>query len=264
VNQMRFFSSSALASAEKLRLAASCSAAETMDRGSRLRPPRHAGPPRATRNPQDVCGADARHKAGAHLGGLLVLLRLGGENLDRAARLLDRGDRRLRGAVDLEIQLGLDLARAEQPHAVPGATQHARPHQRRRVDHVLGVELARVDRGLDAAEIHLVELLGEDVVEAALGQAAMQRHLAALEALDAHARARRLALAAAAAGLARARADAAPDAVPMLARARPVGEFVELHRSLLVTPPPARGAPPWRSCRAPRACPRAPTPARSC
>src|SRR6202011_5931149 len=42
VNQMRFFSSSALASAEKLRLAANCSAAETMVTGSRLRlPPRY-------------------------------------------------------------------------------------------------------------------------------------------------------------------------------------------------------------------------------
>src|SRR5579883_80811 len=61
----------------------------------------------------------------------------------------------------------------------------------------------------------------------------MQRHLATLEALDAHARARGLALAAAATRLARARADAAADALPALARARPVGEFVELHRSLL-------------------------------
>src|SRR5215471_8804124 len=192
------------------------------------------------------------------LRGLFFRLGLGGEDLDRAAGLLDRRHRRLRGAIDLEIQLGLDLARAEQPHAVLGAAQHARPDQRGDVDRVLRVELAGIDRGLNAAEIHLVELLGEDVGEAALRQAAMQRHLTALEALDAHARARGLALAAAAASLARARADAAPDAVPRLARARPVGEFVELHRSLLITPPPARGAPPWRSSRAPRAYPRAP------
>ena len=44
----------------------------------------------------------------------------------------------------------------------------------------------------------------------------MQRHLAAFEALDAHAGARRLALAAAAAGLALARADAAADADALL------------------------------------------------
>ena len=45
----------------------------------------------------------------------------------------------------------------------------------------------------------------------------MQRHLAAFEALDAHAGARLLALAAAAAGLALARADAAADALARLA-----------------------------------------------
>jgi len=42
------------------------------------------------------------------------------------------------------------------------------------------------------------EFQPEDVVEAALGQAPVQRHLAALEALDAHAGTRGLALAAAA------------------------------------------------------------------
>ena len=54
----------------------------------------------------------------------------------------------------------------------------------------------------------------------------MQRHLAALEALDAHARARGLALAAAAAGLALAGADAAADALARLAGAGTAGEFV--------------------------------------
>ena len=52
---------------------------------------------------------------------------------------------------------------------------------------------------LDFAEIGLIELDGERcVAEAALGQAPVQRHLAAFEALDAHARTRGLALAAAA------------------------------------------------------------------
>src|SRR6188474_1612425 len=58
----------------------------------------------------------------------------------------------------------------------------------------------------------------------------MQRHLAALEALDPYAGARGLALAAATAGLASTRADAAPDAKALLARARARGDFVELHR----------------------------------
>jgi hypothetical protein len=62
----------------------------------------------------------------------------------------------------------------------------------------------------------------------------MQRHLAALESLDAHARSRGLALAAAAAGLAHARADAAADALALLARTRPVGKLIELHDAVLI------------------------------
>jgi hypothetical protein len=44
-----------------------------------------------------------------------------------------------------------------------------------------------IDRVLEPVEIDLGEIETEDVVEAALRQTAMQRHLAALEALDAHA-----------------------------------------------------------------------------
>ena len=66
-----------------------------------------------------------------------------------------------------------------------------------RVDRLVGVETTRVDRGLDPAEIDLVEAVGRHRVEAALGQAAMQGHLAAFEAADAHTRACGLALAAA-------------------------------------------------------------------
>src|SRR5205823_3940621 len=103
------------------------------------------------------------------------------------------------------------------------------------IDGGADVEQARVDGGLHAAEIDLVEFARKrGVLETALGQAAMERHLAALETLDAHARARGLALAAAAAGLAHARADAAPDAGPLLAGARPVSEFVEFHDNVLV------------------------------
>src|SRR5262249_17054320 len=95
------------------------------------------------------------------------------------------------------------------------------------------LELAGVDGGLDAAKIDLVELDGKGgVLEAALGQPPVQRHLTALKSLNPNARARGLALAAATASLAGARADAAPDARGLLAGARTVGEFVELHGSL--------------------------------
>src|SRR5262249_54464918 len=99
------------------------------------------------------------------------------------------------------------------------------------IDHRAGIEPPGIDRRLNPAEIDLVEPERERrVAKAALGQPAMQRHLAALEALDAHAGTRGLALAAAPAGLARAGADAAADAAALLARARAVGELVKLHR----------------------------------
>src|SRR5216683_2728934 len=133
---MRFLSSSALASAEKFRLAASCSAAETMACGS---------------------GCAPKRRVAAYMG----------------------------------IRPPFYPPR-------PWAAKHARAHQRADVDHVLEVDLAGVDRFLHLAEVHLVELLGKNIGEAALGQPAVERHLAALEPLDAHARTRGLALAAAA------------------------------------------------------------------
>ena len=59
-----------------------------------------------------------------------------------------------------------------------------RPRPARRRDRRLAASsLPGIDRLLDAAEIDLVVALGEDVVEAALGQAPIERHLAAFEAL---------------------------------------------------------------------------------
>src|SRR5437868_519143 len=134
---MRFFSSSALASAPKLRFAASCSAAETMF-GFLPEPP--SPPPRETglsgrsadtghylvlgRDKSIVRSTDSPRvpRAMTQMLRRLAVFRLGGrQDLDRAAGLLDRGNRRLGGAVHLDGQLGLDLATAEQPHAVLGA-----------------------------------------------------------------------------------------------------------------------------------------------
>src|SRR5262249_56835503 len=90
-----------------------------------------------------------------------------------------------------------------------------------------------MEGGVGGDSIALCELEGKGVVlEAALGQPPVQRHLPALKSLDSHARARGLALAPATAGLAAAGADAAPDAGALLAGARTVGQFVELHGSL--------------------------------
>src|SRR5512147_2789482 len=144
---MRFLSSSALASAEKLRLAASCSAAETIARSC---PP---APRRRRRN--SIRLACRPYLTNPYIGALLgrslafgglgfrlalafaalaLALALGGcerhalvlasglvvgdflgrsQDFHRAAGLLDRLDRRLRGAVDRERSLGLELAMAE-------------------------------------------------------------------------------------------------------------------------------------------------------
>src|SRR6476646_6814358 len=97
------------------------------------------------------------------------------------------------------------------------------------VDRALHIELARVDRLLDRADVHLGIILGEDVVEAALRQPHVERHLATLEAVDRHARARLGALLATPGGLAETRADATADANATLARALVILEFVEFH-----------------------------------
>src|SRR6201993_2002796 len=154
----------------------------------------------------------------------------GSQDLHGAPGLLDGLDRRFRRAVHLDIDLGLELAAAEQPHAGLGAAQHAGLHQRLGVDGRAGIDRLGVDRLLETVEIDLGVFDPEHVVEAALGQAAMHRHLAAFKTLDADARTRGLALAAAARGLALAGTDATADTHALLARAGIVGDLAELHR----------------------------------
>src|SRR5437867_8852615 len=102
-------------------------------------------------------------------------------------------------------------------------------------------------------------LLPEDVVEAALGQPAMQRHLPALETLDGDAGARGLTFSAPSASLALAGTDAAahPDAV--LSSPWIIGELIKFHDFLPSflsfgfnrSPRPGPNVGPWQSCRAP-------------
>src|SRR5229473_1174128 len=241
VNQMRLFKSSAFAKAPKLRLAASCSAAETMS---------------APLPPCPYMGSVLRFAARRFRGRgflrflrlrffLRLFLRLLGlgllgralrlrrrQPLDRAAEFFDRRRRRFRSAMHLEGDLGLEFAAAEQPHAVERAVQDAGRDQRLGRHRLSRVEPALVDRGLHAAEIHFVQVKREDIGETALRQPAMDRHLSAFEALDAHARARLLALDAAAAGLALARADAASDPLSETARTGAVRDLIEFHWTL--------------------------------
>ena len=73
-------------------------------------------------------------------------------------RLFHRRHRRFGGAEDRKRDFGLDFAAAKKPHAVLGAAQDAGLDQGRGIDRVRPVEPAGIDRLLDAAEIHLVEL----------------------------------------------------------------------------------------------------------
>src|SRR5262249_1705778 len=97
------------------------------------------------------------------------------------------------------------------------------------------VLLTIIEGSLDFAAFVPLYLAGKrGILEAALRQSSMQRHLAAFEAFYTHARARRLALAAAAASLARAGADSAADARRFLAGAYAIGKLVKLHCIVLL------------------------------
>ena len=148
---------------------------------------------------------------------------------------------------------------AQDAHAVERAADDARGHQRGDVHRLGRIEQPGVHGRLQAAEIDLVEDLAVELVEAALGQAPMQRHLAAFEAAEAHAGARRLALAAAAALL------PMPEPMPRPMRTRILRDpglslsslrricnslLLPLWRSQAFRRPPARDGGSCGSCRA--------------
>src|SRR5882757_4731324 len=167
---MRFFSSSALASAPKLRFAASCSAAETMSWLSPAAP--HASSPwRDRRQTPDIiwCSAlispsfyrrlPAPWRAMTQMLRRLAFCLLGwSQDLHGTAGLFDRRDRRFRGAVHLDGELRLDFAATEQPQAILGAAQHAGLHQRFGGDGLLGIDQLGVDRLLQTVEVDLGEI----------------------------------------------------------------------------------------------------------
>src|SRR5260370_13432405 len=138
------------------------------------------------------------------------------------------------------MRLGLQFAGAQDLHAVPRMGDDAGLQQALDRDRFGGVELAGVDGALDPPEIDLVVDCLPGRGEAAFWQPPMQRHLAALEALDAHARARGLALAAAPGLLALARTGAARHSNAGLRGARIVSNLVELHGAILYSPSTTR------------------------
>src|SRR5579871_2452246 len=222
VNQMRFLSSSALAKADQLILAASCSAADAMADSLRTAParapwfttchsrrpgPAWTGRPLAYgRRARQCHPADGRRSRGGGRSGLLP------QRLEAAAGLLDRRRGALRRRLDFEPRARRPFADAKNFHAVAPPRHDPGFNQAVDGDRLGRVELAGVDRALNAPQVDLVIGEPRGRIETALRLPAMQRHLPAFEALDADARAGRLPLAAAAGLLALARADAAPDA----------------------------------------------------
>src|ERR1700731_3143395 len=217
-------------------LAASCSAADAMYPF----PTRH-GPTQKPSRPRNAPGSGRRRlRLGLAPGPALWLLRLcrrlrlgscrAAGNEDFPAGRFDGRNSRFRSARHLDRDRGADCALGQQADTVARPAQDMRRHQLLRVEAALGGELAGIERLLQLAEIHDLEVLLKDfVVEAALRQPAMQRGLAALEAVKRDAGARGLALAAASGGLSLAGSDAAADPLGSVVRARIVSDLVELH-----------------------------------
>ena len=215
---MRFFRSSALAKAAKFRFEASCSAADAIDFSARSRrQARLAGG--ACRRSHEIgfAGLSCKRPPSAAAACLKAPIR----------RLPVRGSfteppafstfsiAALEAPATSNVSLAFSspsdssrtpsLARRMTPAAISASTSTV----------FLASSFLASIAVCTRAERHDVELLGEDVLEAALGQAPVERHLAALEAVDGDAGARLLALDAATGGLAGARADAAAE--PLLA-----------------------------------------------
>ena len=151
---------------------------------------------------------------GGLLGRVAGGIGLAGDELDGAPRLLDLLARRGADAVDLERERLGEGAVAEHLDALPGAVDEAGLAQHLLVDHAADgefLERLEIDRRIADLE--------RGVIEAALGQAADEGHLAAFEAEpDAAAGAGLLAFVALAAGLAVAGAFAAAEALDAMAR----------------------------------------------
>src|SRR4051794_19848213 len=191
-DQIRLFSSVALENAEKLMLAASCSAADAMCP--------FPNPKRAYAKPlppQITLGRRRCFTLRLALAPTLRLffLRLGSsgtaENDDFSAGRFDGRDGCLGGARHLDCDRRAEAALGQQPDAVARPAQDTRGHQLLRVEAALGGELAGIERLLQPAEVHDLEVFLKDlVVEAALRQPPVQRGLPAFEAVQRDAGAR--------------------------------------------------------------------------
>src|ERR1700722_3404120 len=170
--------------------------------------------------------SDRRSGGGRSRGGRSDLLT---QRLDAPTSFLDRRCGAFGCDRHFKSRLSLPFAHAKNFHAVAPAGDDPGLHEALDRDRLGYIELTGVDRLLNAVEIDHIVIKPRGRAEPTLGLPAMQRHLAAFEALDADARPSRLALAATTGLLALARTDAAPDADAGLGRAGVVSYFVEFH-----------------------------------
>ena len=153
---------------------------------------------------------------------------------DAAARLFDRGNCGYGRASDFERQFGLQFTLTQHPHAVARALDEAGRPKARIGDGLVRLQLAGIERNLDPAKIDHREIIGEAIVKAALGQAHIERHLTALEAVNGPAGARFRAFDAAPRGLAQPGTRPAADAGAPFTRPGIVPQFVQLHDIFLL------------------------------
>src|SRR5690606_33043584 len=119
-----------------------------------------------------------------------------------------------------------------------GATNNAGLDQRIAGNGFISRELTGIHSSLNAAERYGVKALREDVLEAALRQATVKRHLAAFKAVDGYAGTRLLTLDTTTTGLAGARTDTTAQALARMRRALVVLDLVKFH----VTSPGAQAS----------------------
>src|SRR5690606_4065391 len=183
---MRFFRSSAFAKAAKFRFEASCSAADAMENSPLRHARMSASANRVSPKPRDRLRPAKMQAAacscfrpidsfqpGRSMGrppprGSPLLGCGCFRQLHRSPGLLNLFDSRLGSTGDVEVDLGLQLAAAQQTHAVLGAADDTGLDERIDRHGLLGVELLGVDRRLDATKRDFVVVLAEDVLEATL------------------------------------------------------------------------------------------------
>src|SRR5215472_11371572 len=152
-----------------------------------------------------------------------LLLRGRADGLRRAAGLLNLLNRRLRELVGLHRDLARQLARSQNLETVLEFVDDSQ------FDQTIGIERVAV-KLFELIEVHNGEMLLENVLESALRQAAVKRHLAALEtALLAETGDGMLALGAARGVFAHARAHAASHALAGLYLAGRWSDVAKIH-----------------------------------